>query len=111
MCPSVSKAEALRSIVKSAERDELSELAAELARGLAEVLGRSAAPIAPATVAMTGDRPGDLLTVDEAAERLGVAKGWLYRHAKSLPFTRKLGYRTIRFDALALDRWSCSRHL
>lgn len=44
-----------------------------------------------------------LLTVDEAAERLGVTARWLYRKADSLPFTRKLGARTLRFSERGLE--------
>lgn len=108
MCPSVTKAETLRALVATAAPGELRALAGELARGLADVLARTAAPVALITVESPRDHT-DLLTVAEAAERLGVAKSWLYRHAKSLPFTRKLGHRTLRFDAPALERWAETR--
>ncbi len=49
-----------------------------------------------------------LLTPDEAGERLGVTVPWLYRHAKTLPFTRRLG-RAVRFDEGALTRWLATR--
>jgi hypothetical protein len=47
--------------------------------------------------------------VHQAAERLGVKPSWLYRHARALPFTRKLGHRTLRFDIHGLDRWARAR--
>ena len=50
-----------------------------------------------------------LLTVQEAATRLGVPPGWLYRRAKTLPFTRKLGPKTLRFDPDGLARWVTRR--
>lgn len=46
-----------------------------------------------------------LLTVDQAAARLSLSKGYLYRKAKSLPFTRKLSRRELRFDPTGLDQW------
>lgn len=54
----------------------------------------------------TGDR---LLTVDEAAARLGLTAKALYRRAARLPFTRKLGARTLRFSEKELERWLASR--
>lgn len=109
MCPSVTKVETLRALVESAEPAELSTLAGELGRALAAVLMRSAVPTAPAPPSPQSKDADTLLTVDEAAQRLGVARSWLYRHAKALPFTRKLGHRTLRFDARALDRWASTR--
>lgn len=55
-------------------------------------------------VATTG-----LLKVDEAAKLLNVDERWLYRHAKALPFTRRLGPKTLRFDADGLAKWAARR--
>ena len=44
-----------------------------------------------------------LLTVEEAATRLGVTKDWLYRNGKDLPFTRRPSPGRLRFSAKALD--------
>jgi predicted DNA-binding transcriptional regulator AlpA len=52
-----------------------------------------------------------LLTADEAAEMLAVSSDWLYRHAKKLPFTRKLGPKMLRFSHRGLAKWSESRKL
>ena len=49
-----------------------------------------------------GDRN---LTVDEAAKMLGVKKSWLYRHSGTLPFTRRLSRRAIRFSEKGIRRW------
>src|SRR5262245_11686410 len=38
-----------------------------------------------------------LLTVDQAAERLGVSKDWLFRRSRTLPFVVRLG-RHLRFS-------------
>jgi len=103
----VTTVETIRSLVVGAEAAELPTIAGELARGLAVVLTRLAAP--SPIVRTSKEESRDLLTVDEAAERLGVPSSWLYRHAKELPFTRKLGYRTLRFYSLALERWMDSR--
>jgi predicted DNA-binding transcriptional regulator AlpA len=46
-----------------------------------------------------------LLEVREAATRLGVSRDWLYRHARTLTFTVRLGRRAIRFSSHGLDRY------
>ena len=46
-----------------------------------------------------------LLDVQEAAERLGMSTDWLYRHARQLPFTRRVGRRAVKFDPEGLARW------
>jgi len=50
--------------------------------------------------------PSNLLTVREAAGVLKVTPRWLYRHAGALPFTRRLGPKTMRFDAEGLAKWA-----
>jgi excisionase family DNA binding protein len=106
VCPSAAKFEMISEIVTRAEPGELPALAGELSRALASVLIRSAAQAEAVPSPSPRERSAEqLLTVQEAAARLGVAKAWLYRHAKSLPFRRKLGHRTLRFDAGALQRW------
>jgi excisionase family DNA binding protein len=42
------------------------------------------------------------LTVDEAAQRLGISKDYLYRH--DLPFKVRIGRRVL-FSAQGLSRW------
>jgi excisionase family DNA binding protein len=51
----------------------------------------------------TGNGRG-LLTVDQAAAKLGVSRDWLYRHAPTLPYTVHLG-RALRFSEAGIDRW------
>jgi hypothetical protein len=51
----------------------------------------------------------DLLSLEDAARRLGVAVPWLRRRAKTLPFTRKLSHKIVRFSARGLDRWQATR--
>lgn len=109
VCPSTASADAVRRIVDAAEPGELPALAAELGRALPEVLIRFAAQTAAIAAPPLRERSGELLTVEQAAKRYGLAKTWLYRHAKGLPFTRKLGHRTLRFDAHALEKWLSTR--
>jgi excisionase family DNA binding protein len=50
------------------------------------------------------DEADQLLTVEEAARRLGVSKDWVYRRAARLPFTVRLG-SALRFSAQGLARY------
>jgi excisionase family DNA binding protein len=52
---------------------------------------------------------GRMLTVREAATRLGLSVDYLYRHQRSLPFMQKVGTRTIRCPEAALTRWQATR--
>lgn len=54
-----------------------------------------------------GEPPGEdqLLTVEEAARKLGVSKDWLYRHSRKLPFSVRLGHRQLRFTARGIERY------
>ncbi len=52
--------------------------------------------------AQQGDR---LLGVQEAARKLGLSKDYLYRHAKALPFTRRLGPRQLRFSEQGIEKY------
>ena len=49
-----------------------------------------------------------LLTVEQAAERLGVSKDWLFRRSRTLPFVVRLG-RHLRFSNRGIDRYLRSR--
>ena len=51
----------------------------------------------------------DLLKIDEAAAILRLSPRWLYRHAKSLPFSRKLSPKVLRFSRAGLLRWLATR--
>lgn len=109
MCPPLSRLDALRELVAGAAQGDLPDLAGELARLLGAVLARTAAPVAPGAPRPAAEGSDVLLGVDEAAVRLGVAPSWLYRHAKALPFARKLGHRTLRFSARGVERWLRTR--
>lgn len=45
-----------------------------------------------------------LLTVDEAATRLGVSTDWLYRRTNKLGFVVRVG-RRVRFSSQGIDRY------
>lgn len=44
------------------------------------------------------------LNVAEAAERLGMSRDYLYRHADTLPFTIRVG-RSLGFSAAGIDKY------
>lgn len=111
VCPSAAKIEIIAEIVASADPSELPALAGELGRGLAAVLMRSTMTVAATSRGAESEVSDRLLTVDEAAARIGMEKSWLYRHGKSLPFARKLGHRSLRFDARGLERWLRERRI
>ena len=48
---------------------------------------------------------GRMLTAPEAGRIAGVSARWLYEHAHTLPFTRRLGPRMVRFSERALRQW------
>lgn len=50
-----------------------------------------------------------LLDAAEAAKLLCVSEDWLYRTAKKLPFTRKLGPKMLRFSALGIQKYLSTR--
>jgi predicted DNA-binding transcriptional regulator AlpA len=52
-----------------------------------------------------------LLTAEEAAQLLSVSPDWLYRNAKKLPFTRKLGPKMLRFSHQGMVKWLATRKL
>ena len=49
-----------------------------------------------------------LLKARAAAERLGVSEDYVYRHANTFPFTRRLG-RSLRFSEQAIERYLQAR--
>ena len=51
------------------------------------------------------DPPDRLLTVREAAERLGVSKRYLYGHAHEFPFAKRLSAKALRFSANGIESW------
>ena len=78
------------------------------ARLWARLQAAQVAPAAPPQPARNGG-PDRLLTAQEAADRLGVSKRWMYRKADELPFTRRIGEGTLRFSERGLERWKETR--
>ena len=89
--------------------DSVRELALEQ---LPQLLGELETVRATALLKMSAPAPAhthdELLTVDQAAQRLGVSTDYLYRNAQQFPFTRHLG-RNLRFSALGLDAYLAKR--
>jgi excisionase family DNA binding protein len=52
-----------------------------------------------------------MLTAKEAATLLACSEDWLYRNAKKLPFTRKLGPKNLCFSKSGLEKWLASRQV
>lgn len=56
-----------------------------------------------------GAKTDRLLDPEEAAKVLSISEDWLYHNAKTLPFTRKLGPRLLRFSYQAMIKWMESK--
>ncbi len=50
-----------------------------------------------------------LLDAEEAANMLSVSSDWLYRNARRLPFTRKLGPKMLRFSYQGIQKYLNTR--
>jgi predicted DNA-binding transcriptional regulator AlpA len=60
--------------------------------------------------AINGHKDEDrLLDAEEAAKLLSVSVVWLYRNAKRLPFTRKLGHKMLRFSSVGIQKYLAVR--
>src|SRR5262245_16326158 len=60
--------------------------------------------------ASTTQREADwMLTAEQAAEMLSMGTDWLYRNAKKLPFTHKLGPKMLRFSYQGIVKWLATR--
>jgi len=54
-------------------------------------------------------QPDKLIDATQAGEILGVNPRWLYRHARNLPFTRRLSRKVLRFSEAGLRKWQATR--
>jgi predicted DNA-binding transcriptional regulator AlpA len=52
-----------------------------------------------------------LLDAEEAAKLLSASPDWLYRHAKKLPFTRKLAPKMLRFSYQGILKYLATRQV
>lgn len=81
---------------------------------LAEALADILKPIVKEAVqeVMNGHRDEDrLLDTEEASKMLSVSPDWLYRHAKQLPFSRKLGPKMLRFSYQGIQKYLATRKI
>lgn len=86
----------------------------EANNALAEALTAILKPIVREAVqeAINGHRDEDrLLDAEEASRLLCVSPDWLYRHAKRLPFSRKLGPRMLRFSYQGIQKYLATRKI
>jgi len=86
--------------------DQLPEMIGALETAKARAWARLTAPPAVASSPTQGDATVD---VDEAARLLGMSPTWVYRHAETLPFTRRVGRRALRFSVAGIRRYLASR--
>src|SRR6266581_4321125 len=93
-------AEQLAATVKEIPTEEIPVLMATLSVAQTALCAR----LLPATNGQTRAADADaLLTIDQAAARLGMKPGFLYR-MKRCPFRLKVGGR-LRFRSDGIDRW------
>jgi predicted DNA-binding transcriptional regulator AlpA len=81
---------------------------------LAEALAAIIKPIVEGAIkeAVSGNKEVDrLLNAEEASLLICVSKDWLYRHARQLPFTRKLGPKMLRFSYQGIQKYLANRKL
>ena len=66
--------------------------------------------LAPEAVESGESQDGDqLLTVQQAASRLGTSKDWLYRHCAKLPFTVRPSPHQLRFSKRGIAKYISQR--
>lgn len=92
----------------AAHPERVDELVPEQARALLAQLVTLQVPLLARALVAGGRDPDELLTVDVAAQRLGLSPDWLYRHAAKLPFTVRVG-RQLRFSARRLEAYIAAR--
>ena len=97
----------LEQIITNVSLSDCPGIVGELERMKAVLWARMMASRNP----VQSDQPTDdrLLTVKEAAEKLGTTKDYLYRHSQDLPFTVRLGPRHLRFSLNGIDRYIRNR--
>jgi excisionase family DNA binding protein len=100
-------ADLLRALL--ADPSKLEALTPEQERAVIASLGAVVPSVDAAPATSPASTRGDLLTVDEAAAMLRVSPRWLYRHARTLPFARKLSRKVLRFSRAGIERWLASR--
>jgi predicted DNA-binding transcriptional regulator AlpA len=87
--------------ISALPKDVIAELRGQIAKLDALLLSRLLA----AGEAQTGPDADRLLTAAQAAQKLGAAEDWLYRHANTLPFAVRVGKKHLRFSAAGMERY------
>ena len=93
-------------------RDELQNVLAaarelpapELPRLLGELEEIRATALARLSAPSTAQQPDALLTVEQAAARLGLSTTYLYRNHSRLPLVRRVG-KALRFSSAGIDEY------
>jgi len=91
----------LARLVDEARLEELPALVGALAQAQAVALARLTTPRLENHE--TSGQEGNL-SAEEAARRLGVSPSYIYKNARSLPFTARIGRRVV-CTARGVDRW------
>lgn len=60
---------------------------------------------------LNGHGQDHLLDAERAAEILSVSPDWLYRNARRLPFSRKLGPKMLRFSYQGIQKYLATRKI
>jgi excisionase family DNA binding protein len=90
--------ERLRAVARDLPAEELPDLIGQLESVKAAAWARLSSP-----AAAQSQSHDELLSVEVAAERLGVSRDYLYRHAQDYPFTRRQG-RKLLFSAHGIEK-------
>ena len=90
--------ERLRTVARELPAGELPDFIGKLESIKATAWARLSAPVSAPQV------HDELLSVEVAAERLGVSKDYLYRHHADYAFTRRQGRKLLRFSALGIEK-------
>jgi predicted DNA-binding transcriptional regulator AlpA len=85
--------------------DQVPMLLAELERVRADLWRRMISASATQNGQPAVRAEDRLLDVEEAAQKLGVSKDWLYRRADKLPFTIRVSAARLRFSEQGIERW------
>lgn len=75
---------------------------------LSAVQASMAARLVTAAQDDDNEAENQLLTIEQAAARLGVSKDWLYRRTSKLQFVVRVG-RHVRFSSSGIDRYIRNR--
>jgi predicted DNA-binding transcriptional regulator AlpA len=91
--------------IPSLSADRIPELIGECEQLRARLLAQLFASARPPVPDVRQAAPDRLLDVNQAAERLGVDRRWIYSRADMLPFTRRLGARKLRFSESGIQKY------